>query len=407
MAAANPNAWEVKTYEAILPAPLNGPTGPLQAPHPPLTLPNEPQWETMQAFSAPAMHLEIQDHGQQEPLSPQVSEQPTAPQMARWSPMKAPGARKLTPWTSLDIVTPDSDPAYFVPKPKRRFTPWLIVLGAIVATGVVAALWLDKNNAARSSAWLRSSSPSLATTRTPVTQPAQATPVQVPPPPPESLLTAEATVQKVGILLRDLLGTNASSVRLASIANPSGNRESIAAFFRQFPSAIEVSGIRALPATVQPLPGLHPITLCAVDASMPTGKVSGLARLVSDSNGEPKLDWPTLHDSLLKKLRYYSEKPRDEPEWIVIGIRRNFGFDEPAETREKHHVFDIQGLGDGSDHILAFAPKDLPVGRALDSTLRWKQLYLARALVHWSQVGDRQRISILDADLVPAVTSSP
>lgn len=407
MAAANPNAWDVKTYDAIVPAPVSGPTGPLN--HYPMRqeVPRENHWETMQAFSAPAVAAPL--HADTHYAPAPTTEPESKPRMPRWSPMKAPGGRTLTQWAPLDIAPGHQSADYFVPKPKRKVTGLFIVLTVIVLTGVVTALWLEKNNAARSNATLRSAAaatPELVIAKAIPAPTSETAPVLLAPP--ESFLTVEATVKQVESLLQALASASTKEARLACIASNSRQvQDHVEAFFKKMKSPIQIGLVRALPATVKPLPSPFPVTMCAVEATLPEGKVSALSRLIPDSDGTLKLEWNTLHDSLMKRLGNYASAPKEKPEWIMLGVRRNFGFAESAEIRDSHHAFDIQGTGDGSDHILAFAAKDQPIGRALDTTLGWNQLYLVRALVHWTLVDGHQRVTILDADLAPAITASP
>ena len=417
MAAANPHAWVVRTYEPIVPAPVAGATpGPLVVPSFRYDLPRDPQWETMQAFAAAPSY----------PSPPVVEARPAGvpiepaaqPKMVPWSPMKAPGTRKLTPWPSLDIASTGNGPSggaeYFVPRRKRSFIGLFIVLVALVLTGVVGALWLDKESAARANAWLRMAGESIVKPRSEVaSKPPAPEPATVEPEiraavplAPENALTPVQAASQIDALLRTMAAATTIEARLDCIANGPHFRDSVEAFFKQASGPLQITQLRPLPSAVQALPGKYPVTLCVVTAVMADGPVNGLVRLAQSPDGSLKLDWPTLNDSLLRKLTHYAKTQQTSPEWMTIGVRRNFGFEETAEVREKHFVFDIQGLGDGSDHMFAVVPKDNAVGRSLDDTLSWNQLYIVRALVHWTTAGDRPRITLLDAELVPTGVAS-
>ncbi len=103
-------------------------------------------------------------------------------------------------------------------------------------------------------------------------------------------------------------------------------------------------------------------------------------------------------------FHYVETKPKD-PTWVTIGARRNFGFDESETVRQQHLVFDIQGLGNGADRAILLASKNQPIGRSLDQLVRWNQLYLLRALVHFETIEGQPRLVILDADLISDDTS--
>lgn len=428
MASTNPNGWDVRTYEAIQPAPMIGPMGPvipmpMAVPVPMqvpmqmpgsvpmiydqrMVMPQEQQWETMQAFSSPTISLPAPE------LPPLPEFKPAAPpaqRMAAWSPMKAPGNRALTPWTTLDVA-PADDPNHFVPRQRRSFVPVFILMFAIVATGVVGALWLDKKSAARAAAWLREHTPQADGQVTiakaePLTASILA-PTPEPPAPPESLLTANASAQRIDALLTALCSATTTDQRLECLADGGRARESVEEFFKKHPQPLVFNSLRPLPAKVYAMPGNYTITLCAAEAALPEGTVWTLVRLGHDDKGETKLDWNTLQDSIDRKLANYVATPSGDPKWITLGVRRSFGFDEPADIREAHHIFDIQGLGDGSDRAVAFIPRQQPAGVSLDNTLHWDQLYMIRALVHWITLGGQQRLTILDAELIPGAVAS-
>lgn len=402
MPSANPAGWDVRDYPPIpaIPAMPQSPTAPL---HPEPRGHAEMNWEAAQAYAdslnprkpAPAP---APPPPPLEPL-PAVS----APEPLQWNPMKPSTPPKLTSWPGIDaqLGTPGSA-ADFIPKPKRSLVWPLIMLVVMIMAGVGTALFLEQQRL-EDSARVQVAASKPVEADLPVIKPAIPVVASIPLPPESKLppLEAAALIEE---LLRKLFAASSIEARLACIADASRQRPDITAFFEHQESPVELKLCRPFPATTFSLPGGHPTTLCEIETSLPAPG-TGIARLISESDGSLKLDWPMLKDSLMGTLFHYVETKPKDPTWVTIGARRNFGFDESETVRQQHLVFDIQGLGNGADRAILLASKNQPIGRSLDQLVRWNQLYLLRALVHFETIEGQPRLVILDADLISDDTS--
>lgn len=399
----NPNAWHIHTFQPITPERSSGvPQKPEALPsYTSVPQPPERDWVAAQAYvesrTAPLRHVF-------EPApTPAVPSPPPEPRIlttsSDWSPMKPGQLPKLTPWPGLAAeIAGDVTPPHLRGR-ARRF--WLALLCLmIVGSAAVAMILTDRQRNDQVSRLTKDLALAKASTAT--RQPTQALP---PFPaalprvlPPESKLGLKETENLAEALMQSLLAATDDESRLACIALPEQHRENLHTFFATQPGPIQLLGFRALPAAVAVMPGKYPVTLCEVRSSLP-GKATAITRLVSTPDGGFRLDWPLLRDSLGNKLSTYAARPGCAPQWQVVGLKRNFGFNLPPGIRATHHVFDVQGSGNGIDRTLAVLPKNSPTGRAFDNALAWSDLYIVRTLLHWTEIDSRPVLIILDGEL--------
>lgn len=401
----NPNAWHIHTFQPILPE-----RGPATAPMPEMLpafergpQPQERDWVAAQAYvesrTAPLRRVFEPVPVPAVPPSP-----PPAPRIlttsSDWSPMKPGQLPKLTPWPGLaagfDNGESDLTPPHLRGR-ARRFWFALLCL-CIVGSAAAAMILADRQRSDQMSQLTQQLAQANATSPL---RPSIPVPNPVPRPelPPESKLGLQETEAQAQRLMQSLLAATDDEARLACIAFPRQHRDSVRSFFAAQAEPLQLLGFRALPASVAVMPGRYPVTLCEARTSLP-GKATAITRLISGEDGSFKLDWPMLQDSLGNKLKAYAAKPGTEPQWLVVGLKRNFGFTLPVSVRATHHVFDVQCSGNGTDRTLAVLPKDTPTGRAFDTTLAWNDLYIVRTLLHWSEVEGRPLLTILDGMLV-------
>lgn len=400
----NPNAWHIHTFQPILPerSPATSPLPEMlpafeRGPQPP-----ERDWVAAQAYvesrTAPLRRVF-------EPVPvPAAPPSPPAPRIlttsSDWSPMKPGQLPKLTPWPGLaagfDPVDGDLTPPHLRGR-ARRFWFALLCLG-IVGGAAAAMILSDRQRSDQMSQLTQHLAQATAIPPLgPAIPPSSRPPAQVLPP--ESKLGLQETEAQAQALMQSLLAATDDEARLACIAFPRQHRDSLHAFFAAQAEPLQLLGFRALPASVAVMPGRYPVTLCEARTNLP-GKATAITRLVSTEDGRFKLDWPMLLDSLGNKLNAYTGKPGAEPQWLVVGLKRNFGFTLPVGVRSTHHVFDVQCSGNGTDRTLAVLPKDSPAGRAFDTTLAWSDLYIVRTLLHWSEIEGKPLLTILDGTLV-------
>jgi hypothetical protein len=311
--------------------------------------------------------------------------------------MKPSAPPKLSSWPGMTPPTHDQDSAAdFVPKKQRSYVWPIVSVLLMLVAGVITALVLEAKHRADSH---RST---LSETKTAEPMIKSAIPISVPVQlPPESRLTPDDASSQIETLLKRLFAATTPDERLACISDARHNRTSVETFFGKLPQPLKITKFRTLNSPALLLPDGHPSVLCEVQTTYPSPGTA-IARLVSEPDGSLRLHWPTLLDSLEARLHHFSKDLPDNPMWVNIGLRRNFGFEETETIRAEHFVFDIQGLGNGEDRTIAFAAKDQPIGRSLDHLATWNQLYMVRALVHCVTIEGRKRITLLDAELVGA-----
>lgn len=395
----NPNAWHIHTFQPILPerAPT---TLPMQEVQPPYGT-AERDWVAAQAYveSRSAPLRRVFEPAPVSPTPPPPLEPRILMTSSDWSPMKPSHLPKLTPWPGLAAGTDgDLTPPHLRGR-ARRF--WFALLCLVVVGGGAAAMILtDRQRSDHLSQLTQELAQATATAprqaNYPIISLASPPPLELPP---ESKLGFQETEVRAQALMQSLLTATDDEARLACIAFPRQHRDSLHAFFATQPERLELLALRALPASVAVMPGRYPVTLCEVRTSLP-GKATAITRLVSSDDGTLKLDWPMLQDSLSSKLDDYAAKPSTKPQWLVVGLKRNFGFTLPIRVRSTHHVFDVQCSGNGTDRTLAVLPKDSPAGRAFDTTLAWSDLYIVRTLLHWSEIDGKPLLSIIDGEVL-------
>lgn len=398
MPSADPAGWVVRDYPPIpaipvMPSPAQPPIGP------DARNVAETNWEAAQAYADslnPRRPTTVLAPPPGEPAPPP----PIPAEPLQWNPMKPSAQPKLTTWPGIDaqLGAPGSADD-FIPKPKRSVVWPLVMLVIMIMAGVGTALFLEQQRLKQTVQVQVASSKPIAS-ELPMIKAAIPVVATVPLPPESKLPPLEAATM-IEDLLRKLFTASNTDARLACIADASHQRKDLTAFFEQQESPIELKLCRPFPATTFSLPGGNPTTLCEIGTSLPAPG-TGIARLISDPDGSLKLDWPMLKDSLTGALFHYVETKPKDPTWVTIGARRNFGFDETETVRQQHLVFDIQGLGNGADRAILLASKNQPIGRSLDQLVRWNQLYLLRALVHFETIEGQPRLVILDADLISA-----
>lgn len=147
--------------------------------------------------------------------------------------------------------------------------------------------------------------------------------------------------------------------------------------------------MRALTATPLSLPGLKPAVLFqVVTRANPAGALLRLARPAQGgADAAFRMDWPLFLETHERRLATFlkaappgqAEKPKSA--WFYVILRRTHALDLPADVRETHVLFDAQASADASVRAVMAAPRESPVGRALESDAKWGQVFLARLLV--------------------------
>jgi hypothetical protein len=307
------------------------------------------------------------------------------------------GGQTLATWTGPAPFVYDDEAAF---EPTRRH-PWIVWtavgLAASIVIAIVTALWFDRSDStqvnqqliAQSEAATQSNIAKAVVKRAiiPGAGPAAAPPS----------LSPLDTQPKIEGLMSRLFGSTDIEARLQTIAQSERHRSSVQSFFKEHP-ALAYDGVQALPTNIRTLPGGHYMTLCEIKVKG-NNKATAITRLLPEG-GDFKIDWLMMADSLGGRLATYGKAPDSQPQWITLGVRRNFGFDEPEKVRADNFVFDIQGTGNGADRTLALLPKNSPTGRVLDREISWNELYIVRVLLNWTSIEGQQRLCILDAETV-------
>ncbi len=226
---------------------------------------------------------------------------------------------------------------------------------------------------------------------------AKAIPVGDAPLPREFKLSPAQSEEIARPLLNRLLAATNDPERLACIAFPAKNTDRLKAFFARHP-ALELKALTEITKPVRCLPAANPQPLFDVATNL-SADSSGILRLATSDDGELKIDWQLLGDSLEGAFAAYQKNPQAEPQWISLGLRRNFGFSEAPNLRETNYFFDVQGYGNGTDRALVQLPKDSPTGRSMDQALAWGELYIVRILLGWQPVNGTPRMTIINAVL--------
>jgi len=395
-ASVNPSGWEVRSFHPIQANP------PVASPpalgHAQPASPSAPNWEVTQAY------VDGRNVGHRSAsIAREQMDEPTASQSPpeRWVPVQPGIIPAIKPWQDIEPqIGQDDSAADFVPRRRRSIVWPLIIVMMLAGLGAVIALLIEQQRVAAKVQTQKTVAEQSARPQTgPYTIKAA---MEVSPNvvlPPESKLSPWDASAQAEALLHKLTAAKTLDERVACLADGQRHRDSVESYFTALSSPLEIKDCKGFPSSVKALPSGLPMILCEVTTNLPT---SPLTRLVSSEDGSFKLDWNLLHDSISGLLTSYSKAPHADPQWISIGLRRNFGFDEPESVRQAHYVFDIQGTGDGSDRTIALAVKDSPTGRALNQAIGWNQLYIVRTLLHYATIEGRERLVIVDAELLPS-----
>lgn len=393
-----PEAWQVREFPAITAAKVSGGAVPDVARAPDVrSQPTESNWQATQAYvdrrpSTPLMTQHAESVAPAEWLNAVSKPAPVRKQPPSsadiWAPLRGSSVPKLTDWPGMAVSDPYANPA-----PPSRSQRRLIILGGLLLVGALVALFLRRGDEHTLQVAKASSLP----TPQAITPPVQA----IPPAVPAREIDLKLLTSKGPAVLKAFF-TGDATTRADCIVEANRYDSMIEPFFSSRSAPVQFESMRPLDAPVISLPGGEFSTLCAVKTSLPA---CGITRFVAAADGSLKLDWPTLRDSLEGRLASYAKAPTDEPVWMMLGLRRNSGFNESDEVTRHYLVLDIQSQGDGSDHTIVLAMKNSPTGRALESKIGWNQLYLVRVLLSWQPIEGRPRLSVLDAELLP--TSGP
>ena len=396
-----PQSWEVQQYSAppqVPVQPVFSPRPAAQSPTaaPPMPAPGTPEWAAVQAYK------EMQNAASLVPLSPPQTTPPPAnpPPPADWAPMKPSNLPKLTPWPGLDPTTGTSDvPAPWDPAVQPRRFPWALALVSLVILGLIAALVLERKRANETVATIAKDMPSPRDKVAPEEGTiAKAIPVERKPVPKECLLSPEDSETLVRSLIERLFAATTNIERLSCIASPDKNSESVADFFKRH-SQVSLTKLSSINKTVRCLPNPSAQVIFDITTNL-SAENSGIVRLMTDEAGELKLDWLLLHDSLDGVFAEYQKLPPGPvPQWVCVGLHRNYGFGEPTELREGNLFFDMQGYGNGSDKAMVITVKNSSTGLAMDSTLGWGDLFIVRVLIGWQDFNGKPRLTVIKAML--------
>jgi hypothetical protein len=403
-ATKEPTAWHIREFPAIKPATQSAahaprPTGPIRANN--IHAEPDAHWQERQALvQNPIGPLPAK-------VEPEARAQTSADSPSTTmdlSSLKSGVQSALATWPGMGPDIEHGDASDFLGKPRRRTGFWVALALAIGVIGALLAAIF--NEATRSTAITQSftrAENSTPTTPLPSTIIKSAIPLSREPSHSRSK-TARAVVKDIEAtgtrLITTLFAAKTSNERIECISEGARYRSSVDKFFSKLKSPITVTSFKPLGTPVKALPGNEVMTLCEVTTNYPASGTA-ITRLLAEADGIPRLDWPMLRDSLQSVLAIYARKPGIEPQWVSVGMRRNFGFNESEAVRKDYLVFDIQGTGNGNDRTIAIVSKSSPTGRAFDKVIPWNELYIVRTLLNWSEVEGKPRLTVLDAELVP------
>jgi hypothetical protein len=319
-----------------------------------------------------------------------------------WSslkPSRVPGAFALGPTGD----EPLQSKAYELAQP--RGFPWAWVLVGLTLAGCVTGLLLLPSILEGQRRTLSSEgAESAAVGQQGLPEPLQTIAVAKPayPMPAECALGLEQSKTLLHELLVALSGAQSLEDKLRCVAKPLEKRKAMEQFFALPQNDLRVSAFRVLPVRAKLLPGRYDTFLFEARTNA-LGRGTSILRLTGPDASNLKIDWDLLEDSHTGALTEFMKDKSARPRWVSVGLKRNFGFEEPAEVRDMCHMYDVQGQGDGSDRVLALCPKDSAFGRALEQAVSWNDLYLVRVLVGWSPIEGSQRLTLLDAMQMPGL----
>ena len=318
--------------------------------------------------------------------------------------MKPSNLPKLTPWPGLDPDTGGpSAPAPWELAARKRGIPWGWLLIVLVIGGLITTLIIERKRANETTAKLSREIPAPTPQgNDPITDGsgtiAKALPVDEKKLPQECLLTPTESEALVRSLLDRLFSDAPNEDRLATIADAATNKESLASFFTKHPN-VHLTHLSIISTPVRCLPAKAPQAIFDIMTTL-SSKNSGIARLTTDDDGQLKLDWLLLQDSLDGAFAsYQTQKPGVIPQWITLGLRRNHGFGEPADMRQENLFFDMQGYGNGGDKNMVLVVKNSSTGRAMDAAIGWGDLVIARVLIGWQNFKGVPRLTVINTIL--------
>jgi hypothetical protein len=216
---------------------------------------------------------------------------------------------------------------------------------------------------------------------------------------PDPVVDLREAALAVPELVSRLFEADSPEARAACVDAPELHTDSIESFFaatngQSRPGFTHLQQFSAVPLT---LPEKEPSVLFQVktDAN-PRG---ALLSPVRDPQGEWKISWPLFQETHERVLESYLQSPDDQPRWFHVGLRPSHGFDIPAELRDTHFTYDLQGSADTATRVLALVKKNSPLGRYLRREVEWGEIYLARVLIRWSQFApDAEGLEMVDCE---------
>lgn len=367
------------------------------------SVPGTAEWAAIQAYQE-IMTARLR----QEPPPAEPPLAPSSPQRqaADWARMKPSHLPKLTPWPGLDpvdgAVTETPDP--WASGPRRRKIPWGWLLVSLILLGLIGTIVIERKRANEAIGKLARETV-VAKADAPMAGPedsgtiAKALPVEEQKPDPrECKLTPEMTEPILRPLVEKLFAATTDEDRLACIDSADKNAEGVKDFFARH-GTVRLKALAPVSKPVLCLPNKLPQPVFDITTSI-SDHASGIVRLTTDRDGQLKLDWLLLHDSLDGAFAACQKLPPDAPpRWISLGLRRSYGFGEAPELRETNLFFDMQGYGNGLDKALVQVVKNSSTGRSMDQLLGWGDLYVLRALIGWQVFNGVPRLTIVNAML--------
>lgn len=412
-ASGHSPAWEVQNFGPFNRAPVQPPFQPAtQAPSPPQVMPPTPgmaDWAAVQAYQE---MMAARQRAAPPPPPAEYASSTTPPLRAPsdWAPMKPSNLPKLSPWPGLEPASAvDNQEALeqWQKGSRKRGIPWRWLLAALVIGGLIATLVIERKRANEVMSQLAlearatSNQQALAAAAAPAPIPEEGTiakAIVVEETPRECTLTPAQSEAIAKPLVERLFAATTDAERLACIAFPTKNADSVKDFFTRHP-VVQLKALSVVSKAVRCLPTAAPQPIFDIATSL-SNEASGILRLVTSSDREVKIDWSLLHDSLDGTFAAYQKKKVDAvPQWISLGLHRNYGFGEPPELRETNSFFDMQGYGNGLDKAVVQVVKNSSTGRAMDQNLAWGDLFIVRVLIGWQTFNGVPRLTILNADL--------
>ncbi len=320
--------------------------------------------------------------------------------------MKPSNLPKLSPWPGLEPATGDDKTLEeWQAGSRRRGFPWRWFLAALVVGGLIATLVVERKraNAVMSQLAIEARATSdqpKATAPAPLPEDGTiAKAIVVEETPRECTLSPAQSEAIARPLVERLFAAATDAERLECIAFSKRDADSVKGFFTRHPE-VKLRALSVVTKAVRCLPNAAPQPIFDISTSL-SNESSGILRLVSGTDKEPKIDWLLLHDSLEGVFAAYQKKNQEDiaPQWIALGVHRNYGFGESPDLRETSFFFDMQGYGNGLDKAVVQVVKNTSTGRAMDKNLGWGDLFVVRVLIGWQSFNGIPRLTIINAEL--------